>query len=498
MTNQVPNTKNIATGTAWLTIMQIIDYAISFIFYMILARILPPKDIGNLSLLFSTMAIYNTLTMLALNNATIKFISEHYSKGETEFASAASQKILKLIITISITALIISYIITYTLAQQLQIDTWTTIITLTTAFILNLTNYYGGVMFGLGLFKQVSLQNIIYYITSRPLAITLILVGLGLTGVITGYLLGAITCLIYSILILKNKLQKTNKDYKLHKILSFSLPIYTNNIITLIQSWLDIIILSITTGPSITGKYYLAISSATPISILWMPLSSVLLPTLTSTFATIGKEQTEKTLIISSRIITYLILPISLALAATSPTALTIIYGETYQQVSIPFSIIVITSIILAHTSLYTSTLQALNDTKPIFTAGLTSTILYTIALTFLPTKIGATGAALSRTILIITNFIILKQAVKKHLNLTPNPITLLKTILMSITIFTPLTLIELLTQTHTIIKATYETLTFIILWIISTKLIKPLNNEDKYIINEILPHKLKFLSKII
>lgn len=71
----------VASGTAWLTAMQVTNYAVAFVFYFVLARLLSPADIGSLSLLLSAMAVYNTLTMLALNSAAIKFISEHCWEG---------------------------------------------------------------------------------------------------------------------------------------------------------------------------------------------------------------------------------------------------------------------------------------------------------------------------------------------------------------------------------------------------------------------------------
>jgi O-antigen/teichoic acid export membrane protein len=51
------------------------------------------------------LAVFNTLTLLALNNAVIKYVSESMGAGDRERAASASQKALKLIISVSLPAL---------------------------------------------------------------------------------------------------------------------------------------------------------------------------------------------------------------------------------------------------------------------------------------------------------------------------------------------------------------------------------------------------------
>ncbi|MGB9672458.1 MAG: hypothetical protein ACPLZY_04865, partial [Candidatus Norongarragalinales archaeon] len=48
---------------------------------------------------------------------------------------------------------------------------------LASAFMLNLTSYYGALMFGFNMFKEVSLQNIIYVFSSRILGVSMLVVG---------------------------------------------------------------------------------------------------------------------------------------------------------------------------------------------------------------------------------------------------------------------------------------------------------------------------------
>jgi len=91
----------VASGAAWLTGMQAFNYVIAFLFYFFIARLLSPADVGKLAVLIAMMSIYNTVTMFALNNAAIKFISE-FAGRRNDIASAISGRILRALLLINI------------------------------------------------------------------------------------------------------------------------------------------------------------------------------------------------------------------------------------------------------------------------------------------------------------------------------------------------------------------------------------------------------------
>lgn len=487
-----------ASGTVWLTFMQVVNYAIAFVFYLALARTLSRSEVGSFSLLLSVIAVYNTFTMLALNNAAIKFISEHVVRGETALASAASRKIFETTLIISVSALIISLLLAPFLASQMGCDPSNIVIILLVAFILNITSYYGGLMFGLSMFKAVALQNMVYYATSRFPAVALAYVGLRMPGLMMGFLMGAVACLIFSVIIVKGRLEKGYGNYPLRKILSFSKPIYANNIVGLTQGWMDVIILSFVAGLTQTGAYYMAVASAGFLSILWMPLASTLFPTFSSLYGAKGKETLENALATSLRITTFVVLPLGLALAVVSPTALALAYGEGYRQAAIPFTLFASLAIILAYTALYTTSLQALGETKPIFIAGAVSTAIYVVTLPLLSGQFGPLGAALSRTLLGLISFIILHLAVSRRIKLCLDVNTISKSLALSGILMIPLMLIESFLNTSLYLVGAIETVALVTMWIIGTKLFKPLNHNDADVIRAALPAKLMFMIKFI
>ncbi len=486
----------VATGTINLTIMQIVDTLIAFIFYLAITRALSQSEVGSLSLLLSVMAMYNTLTLLALNNAAIKYISEFKGQRNDEMASAAAKKIHKTILTISIISFLVTLTLTPLLLRFTKTSVTSVIATLLTAFILNLTSYYGGVMFGHGMYKAVAIQNIIYYSTSRFPALGLAYTGLKLPGVMIGFLSGAATCLIFSLIILHGKTIETKVDFPLRRALTFSLPIYLTNIIILMQNWLDVVILSSMAGLAVTGAYYMAVRSALILSILWMPLSSTLFPELSSMYGAKRKGALEKAMETSIKVTTLIVMPVSLTLAAASPTALSIAYGEKYVQAAASFAVIAFFMIPMAYGSLYSSTLQAIGETKPILTAGTISTAIYISSLLIFVRPLGSMGAAMSRATMGAATFIVLHLATKKHLTIKLDLNSTLKIIVLSMIIFSFILPIEQL-QLSKYVKGVLEAMVFTATLIGGLKTFKPLNKQERETLKNALPTQLKFIAKL-
>ncbi len=86
---------DVPRGTVYFTAQQVIVYATSFIYYILLSRILNLADIGQISLLTATMTVFATLTQLALPVAATRFISSSLGVQDPQSASAATRPALQ-------------------------------------------------------------------------------------------------------------------------------------------------------------------------------------------------------------------------------------------------------------------------------------------------------------------------------------------------------------------------------------------------------------------
>ncbi len=82
---------DVPQGTAYFTAQQIIVYATSLLYYILLFRILNLTDIGQISLLTATTAIFTTLTQLALPVTATRFISRSLGSRDPHGAAAVAK-----------------------------------------------------------------------------------------------------------------------------------------------------------------------------------------------------------------------------------------------------------------------------------------------------------------------------------------------------------------------------------------------------------------------
>src|SRR5438128_3364482 len=99
---------NVPRGTAYLTSQQVIISAVSFVYYIFLFRVLSLSQIGQVSLLAITVAIFGTLTQMSLPAAATRFISNRLGSRDAPGAGAVAKTTLRLILIIATPTLLLA------------------------------------------------------------------------------------------------------------------------------------------------------------------------------------------------------------------------------------------------------------------------------------------------------------------------------------------------------------------------------------------------------
>src|SRR3972149_11865264 len=86
---------NVPRGAAYFTSQQVVSYLASFLFYIALARLLTRDEIGQVSLLAATLAIFNTITQLALPATATRYISSSLGRGQPDTAGAVGRSTVR-------------------------------------------------------------------------------------------------------------------------------------------------------------------------------------------------------------------------------------------------------------------------------------------------------------------------------------------------------------------------------------------------------------------
>ncbi|MEM2351490.1 MAG: oligosaccharide flippase family protein [Thermoproteota archaeon] len=475
----------LASGTFFLTVMQVLGYAGYFAFYVLAARLLTTSEVGSFSLLLMVLTVFSTGSLLALNNAVVKFFSEGLGREDEEWAASAANGALRLIAFSSTTSLILGLAFSPLISSFAGVGLLEVSCILVSAFIYNFTSYLGAVMYGYRMFREVCLQNVIYVFSCRSIGLMLAFLGLRVLGVSFGFLAGSTLTLICSIAFLRGRDNRSNKVFPYSRLLKFSLPVYGYNIVSLLQSWLDVGLLSSVAGLDVAGTYYIAVSSVTFLSVLWQPLSQALLPTLSWMNGSGYADEITKIARSVLRIMSAIILPLSFGLASVPRTALSIVYGTEYARASLAFSLLAFSAFLNAYTSFYGAVLQALGRTKPILAAGAASTLIYVFMLATLSPVLGQVGAALARMLMTTVGFLILQGSVSIGL-----PENLKKCVLTALVVSAVLLPTELLWEVTLPLKVSVELLEFAAVSLLAHKTFKPMSSVEIASLKSLVPWK--------
>jgi len=497
-----------ARGTLYLTIQQLIQYLAAFIFYVGVARFITQAEVGLWSILTASTAVFTTLTLLGLPVATQKYVSENYGRGDLGAAASISRLSFTVVALSTLPALTAVLLVSPSLSTLvLGGDRYAVpfILVLSTSATLNFTALYGADMLGLGMYLEVAVQNLAFILISKAAGLALAYVGYGLHGLASGWLIGALSCLILSIYLMRRKLPKPSKQIRqlYGTIFRYSYPVWILAIITLAQGWADITILYALTGrAAVTGIYYLASAGATLLAIFWIAISMVVLPLMSSEEARIGRQAVPNIYNASSRLLNILILPIGASLAAISPTAITIAYGQTYIEGSFPFALLTATAILPAYVSINTSTLQAIAETKVLAKIGAASAIIDIALVAILVKPLGANGAAIARTAMFLTAFILMQKTLASKAQIKIDLSHFAKTMALAAVVALPLAGIDYtLTYLYAINQVTrliLEGISFLTVYTISLRLFKIVERGDLELLKKALPHQLEKILKML
>jgi O-antigen/teichoic acid export membrane protein len=490
-------TFNVPRGTAYITAQQLIIYASSFVYYVLLIRILNLSQIGEVSLLAAASAAFTTITQLALPAAATRFISASVGSKDPYNAGSVAGTSLRLTITIAAPTLLLSVLASPWIASTVFKDPNATsflIVAFASSFILDLTALYGAYFLGLGRYAEMTYQNVLYHPLSRGLGLVLAYKGLGPLGIPSGWAIGAFATLLLSTYLLKGKLPKAN-SFPARSLLVFSLPLFASALVTLAQGWGDIALLQAILGQfGTTGAYYLVVTSVSFLSILWTPAAGALYPALSSTYTSEGPTGVSEKLGVAMRLVNLTVLPTGTALAVIAPTALEAVYGPSLLAGAIPFAILAITIIFSAQSLLLITALQAIGKTKPILGISLAATVLDLAAVGLGARPLGTTAGAIGRALLAIAMMVLAWWTLRRVLHV---PLThgLSKALLVSVLAAVPVAVIDyaLATNLHAtpLVRLPALVIVFALSFLVVCRQLSVFTQADFELLGNALPRNL-------
>ena len=411
--------------------------------------------------------------------------------------------VTKTVLTLSIVGFVIASLLSNQFSQLLfGSSNYTHLIILMLIYTLSFSiiTLCNSTLQALYLFGKMATVTLTFIIISRTTAVMLAALHMGLEGVLIGYITGSITALITAIAFIRGKLPKTTRNTSLKPILKFSLPLFLSNLTILVLNWADVIIVTATTSDySLTGTYYIAISSISVLSILWIPITTTIFPALSAKHGLKKPEDISSILKTSSRYLIYITLPSCLGLAVISPTALAFFYGPSYASAAIPLSILSIATVITALYSLFTTTLTAIGKTAQILKINIVLALSTVTTLIIIVPFLQTTGAALTRLTTQIIGITLAFYILQREISVKIDKEALWKSILASTATIPFLLILETISKNMPITRILIiEILTAASIYTLSLHILKALKTQDFELLRQALPKALaKYINLI-
>jgi O-antigen/teichoic acid export membrane protein len=279
-------------------------------------------------------------------------------------------------------------------------------------------------------------------------------------------------------------------------LLGYSLPIFANQAITVLQSRIDTMILFTLTGQlDVTGIYYLVTASTQALSVLWVPITMVLFPTLSAQNGRGQIAHAGASMRTAMRLFNITVLPLSAAVAAASGTAITLVYGPAYLTGQVAFALLCVAAILVAYTMLFMMGLQAIAKTRALLVIGVVAVGIDVAVTVALAPSLGVVGAAVARVAMYAAMLTLSYRALRRHLVLRVDVASLTKSLVNAAAIAAPILLFETLLADRFALSLATRTLVdgalLIGLGILTMRTSKVLRGDDFDLLRHALPRPL-------
>jgi O-antigen/teichoic acid export membrane protein len=190
-----------------------------------------------------------------------------------------------------------------------------------------------------------------------------------------------------------------------------------------------------------------------------------------------------------------LVIPTSFGLAAIAPTTVTVAYGRNYLAATIPFAILIASTILVAYQSLMATVLQSIARTQPLLKIAIAGAAAEVILTTALVLPLNVAGSAVARLGMILATLLLTYRYTRGEWWPSPDKRQLTKCLALSLAVavilfgFNSYVLSRFVSSS--LIKLVLDAGAFLIVYIVGLIVLKPLHDEDIDLIEAAIPSSL-------
>jgi len=326
-------------GSSFAIVVRILGVGTSYLFTFLIARFYGASAMGSFALVQTTLMITGIIARLGLDTASVRFVSENYSKGRNDILRKVYSTTLKIVMSTSIFISISLYFFAPFLAEDIMHKPETmSLFRITSLAVLP---------FALLFIHSESfrgMKKIIHYSLFRnmtaPFIASIILLGYYISGFSTNiyplysYLISISLLSLLAIITWNNhlkKLVKVNNKIKINirDLLNVSLPMLLTSSMTYFLQWVGIIMLGIYLPSWEIGVYNVALKISLITGISLFAIESIAAPKFAELYSKKDMEGFTKLIHQSTRMIFLISLPIFIVILIF-PSFFLSIFGQEY------------------------------------------------------------------------------------------------------------------------------------------------------------------------
>jgi O-antigen/teichoic acid export membrane protein len=405
-----------AMGMIYLVLKNAIFSISAGILMIFIARSLTVSELGVISGLQAVVSISVILAILGLPGAATRFMSSHIGKGRQDKAKAISKLVFIIglvsstvfsfglyIFSSHIAVILFHEILYYQLIQLASID----------VFLISMITFSSALIYALQRFKTDTIFSIINSILKLVLSIGLLMSGVGLKGIIIGWISADLVYLLMFVYVLMPHL-RGSFTYDIRSLFSYSLPLYGSTILDYLAVNIDRYLLLILSGILAVGIYSPALSAGSVFFMILTSLDNALLPYFSRLYAAHGSKSLNELSRYASRYIFLVFFPIGFGGVALVPNFLILIYGDKYAGSIYPSIIIIVAITLTSIGTLFNNILMSSGHTNIFFkSTAISLCVQIGISLISIP-YIGALGAAFAKALSYVALFVYPVNKLKK------------------------------------------------------------------------------------
>lgn len=391
-----------ARSSFFLILGSLLATIISAVSTILIGRFLGPELYGQYALAIVVPQLLFLFADIGINQGLMKFSASLRSKGETSQLVPLIKHalIFRVMIGLVISAAnfaFAGYFATYLLNRP-DLEPYISIASISIIFQVIATTATSSFV-GLDKTHLNALTTNLQAIAKVAISLALVLLGLGVTGAVTGFVVGYLIAGIAGIALLLAVLRgHTMKQGESHflgnlKILtSYGLPLYVSVLLTGFVLPYQNLILGLFTSDADVGYFKAAANFVTLITVLSLPITTALLPAF-SKLDTTTRSKIKDFFKLANKYTTLLIVPCTVIMIVFSRDIVLIVYGSTFERASLYLSTNMILYFLVGMGYLTLASLfNGLGETRLVLRTTLTNFVIFLVLTPLLTQSYGVQG----------------------------------------------------------------------------------------------------------